>query len=303
MSVPTDPPPKPGQIFPVCLGASNKGTTGAFGQPSQQPSAQKRSRSDMQEYVDCSSDSDRDGNVLQSSNIGNLKDVPLAPFSQSGDIHRPCGFSSGGRPNQCYVNASIQALLAVPQFRAKISSFDTAQGVAKTLLLQLKAVIRNIKGGRVFSPPVPRFGSDNQEDAWEYITSLFDKIPRYSQMFQGLHRITSVCTKYRCPGKSVQENVPLPGYVLNVDILVNGNLRDALLTFKYQSGHDGDPNVTFSKCPGCDNTDAEMTRRFEMSTLPNARIIKVNRFQQDEFANRTKNNLHQSSIHLSSAFK
>ena len=35
----------------------------------------------------------------------------------------------------------------------------------------------------------------------------------------------------------------------------------------------------------------EMTRRFEMSTLPRALIINANRFQQDEFGNRTKNNL------------
>ena len=101
----------------------------------------------------------------------------------------------------------------------------------------------------------------------------------------------------------MQEHVPLPRYVLDADILASGNLRDALLTFKYQTGHGEDPNVTFSKCPGCESIGAEMTRRFEMSTLPNARIIKANRFQQDEFANRTKNNLHQSSIHLSSAFK
>ena len=294
MSVPTDPPHTPGQIFPVCLGASNKGTTGASEHSSQQPSASKRSRAEMAMHgcVDCSSDSDTDGNALQSSNKGmHLKDVPPASFSMSVDIHRPCGFSSGGRPNQCYVNGSIQAALVVPQFRSGISSIDTAQGVAKILLLQLKAVIRNIKGGRVFSPPVPRFPSDNQEDAWEYIASLFDKIPRYSQMFQGLHKIASVCTKFRCAGKSVQEDVPLPGYVLNVDILVNGNLRDALLTFKYQSGHDGDPNVTVSKCPGCDNTDAEMTRRFEMSELPDTLIIKANKFRQDEYGNRTKNNL------------
>ena len=212
---------------------------------SQQPSAQKRTHLQMamQEYVDCSSDSDRDGNVFQGSNIGDLKDVPRAPFSQSGNIHRPCGFSSGGRPNQCYVSASIQALLAVPQFRAKISSFDTAKGVAKTLLLQLKAVIRNIKGGRVFSPGVPRFPGNKQEDAWEYIAHLLGKISRYSHVFQGLHKITSVCAKYKCAGKSVQESVPFPGYVLNVDILVKCNLRDALLTFKYQSGHDGDPNL------------------------------------------------------------
>ena len=295
MSVPTDPPHTPGQIFPVCLGASNKGTTGASGHPSQQPSAPKRSRSrmDMQEYVDCSSDADReDGSVLQSSNIGiHLKDVPSASLSQSGDIHRPCGLSSGGRPNQCYVNASIQALLAVPQFRSGLSSIDTAQGVAKRLLMQLRAVIRNTKGGRVFSPTVPRFPGDKQEDAWEYIASILGKIPRCSHVFHGLHKITSVCTKYKCSGKSVQENVPLPGYVLNVDILANGNLRDALLTFKYQSGQDGDPNVTFAKCPGCESTDAKMTRRFEMSALPSALIIKANRFQQDEFGNRTKNNL------------
>ena len=134
----------------------------------------------------------------------------------------------------------------------------TPQGVAKRLLLQLRAVIRNTKGGRVFSPTVPRFPGDKQEDAWEYIASILGKIPRCSHVFHGLHKITSVCTKYKCSGKSVQENVPLPGYVLNVDILANGNLRDALLTFKYQSGQDGDPNVTFAKCPGCGSTDARV---------------------------------------------
>ena len=153
MSVRTGPPLKPGQIFPVCLGASNKGTTGASENSSQQPNALKGSRSQMamHEYVDGSSDSESDGNFLQSSKIGiHLKHGPPAPLLPVRSHSQALRFSQRGRPNQCYVNASMQAILAVPQFRSGISCIDTAQGVAKILLLQLKAVIRNIKGGRVF---------------------------------------------------------------------------------------------------------------------------------------------------------
>ena len=78
----------------------------------------------------------------------------------------------------------------------------------------------------------------------------------------------------------IQYDVPLPGFCLNVDICNQTELHRALETFRFQSGHDGDTDVSYNKCSECSSEDIKYTRMFSITKFPQNLIVKTNRFIQ-----------------------
>ena len=186
----------------------------------------------------------------------------------------------------CYVNAMIQQLFMLPEFRKEILEIKEKLEPG-TPLYELQTAMAMLYQGKLRNLKTKKFYESMQidihvqRDASEFLMNLFEavtatlRLTKKSRLIKNLFEI-GTRTTIKCSSCNEISEVPATALMLSLAVKVNKSLAEGLDAFTSPETLEGDNSYFCEKC----KKKVTAKKREQIESLPRFLLVQLKRFEQ-----------------------